>query len=180
MAEVKFETDLQLDKLLLSDKAMEAKVRNIVRKVLQTARNSMRTRMSGYSTKAAYLAIRKSVYKRVIGGNLNIATPRWKSGKSAPLPPESRRKKSHAVGGNRIPRSRRTEDLLTYWGADRGFIMRFLNAGTPERVDNGVRPVGKIAARNWFGRMSQDELENAAQMFDELMEKLIQEEFNKK
>lgn len=186
MAEVRFETDVRLDKLLLSDKAMEAKVRNIVRKVLQTARNSMRTRMSGYSTKEAYLAIRKSVYTRVLGGNLNIATPRWKSGKSAPLPPvrhrlehETNRKGNHR-GGNRIKRSRRTENLLTYWGADRGFIMRFLNAGTPGRVDNGVRPVGKIAARNWFGRMSQDELENAAQMFDELMEKLIQEEFNKK
>lgn len=179
MAEVKFETDVQLDKLLLSDKAMEAKVRNIVRKVLQTARNSMRGRLTYYGKKGANLAIRKSVYKKVLGGNVNIITPRFKSGKTAPLPPESPRKKSHAVGGNRIPRSRRTEDLLTYWGADRGFILRFLNSGTDSRY-NGYRPTGAIAPRNWFSPMSQDELENAARMFDELMEKLIQEEFNKK
>ena len=180
MAEVRFETDAQLDKMLLSDKKMEAKVRNITRKVLQEARNRMRGRMSSVSTKEAYLAIRKSVYTKVLGGNINIATPRWKSGKSAPLPPESQRKKSRAIGGNRIPRSRRTEDLLTYWGADRGFIMRFLNSGTPRRDSNGVRYVGQIAARNWFSRMSQDELERTAQMFDELMTKLINEEFNKK
>ena len=171
--------------MLLSNKRMEAKVRKIIERVLIHARQEMRDKVRGVSKKEAELAIRKSIYKRVLGGNLNIASPRWKSGKSAPLPPirhrldyETNRKGNHR-GGNRMPRSRRTESLLTYWGADRGFIMRFLNSGTPERDTNGVRYVGQIAARNWFGNMGQRELERAAQMFDELMEKLIQEELNK-
>lgn len=180
MAEVIFETDLELDKLLVSDKKMEAKVRNIVKKVLSMARDSVRGRMKAYSSKGAYLAIRKSVYKKIIGGNLNIAPSRFRAGTRAPLPPESPRKKSNAVGGNRMPRSRRTEDLLTYYGVDRGFILRFLNAGTPGRSTNGTRNVGQIAARNWFGNMSQTELENQARKFDELMTKLIEDEFNKK
>lgn len=186
MAEVKFETDLRLDKMLTSNKAMEAKVRSIVRKVLNVARNTMRTRMNGISNKAAYLAIRKSVYKKILGGNLNVITPNWPATKRAPLPPVRHKlaiytnSKGNHRGGNRMHRSRRTEDLLTYWGSDRGFILRFLNEGTPNRSTNGVRNVGQIAGNRWFSRMSQDELERTAQMFDELMDKLIKEEFNKK
>ena len=186
MAEVKFETDVRMDQMLTTNKKMEAKVRKIVEKVLIQARQGLRGRIRGVSRKEAELAIRKSLYKKVLAGNLNIITPRFKSGKTAPLPPvrhrlehETNRKGNHR-GGNRIPRSRRTENLLTYWGADRGFILRFLNSGTPERDTNGIRRVGQIAARNWFGSMGQQELEQAAQMFDELMEKLINEEFNKK
>ena len=185
-ASITFETDLQLDKLLTTDKKMEAKVQKIVRKILGIVVARMRGQMSNVSTKEAYRAIRKSVYKKVLGGNVNIITPRWAAGKRAPLPPVRHRletetnSKGNHRGGNRIPRSRRTEDLLTYWGSDRGFIMRFLNNGTPRRDTNGVRSVGRIAGNNWFGRMSQNELERVAQQFDELMDKLINEEFNKK
>lgn len=185
-AEVKFETDLQLDKLLTTNKAMEAKVQRIVKKILGEVVGRMRGRMHGVSSKEAYRAIRKSVYKRVLGGNVNIIPPLYGAGKRAPLPPVHHRlvnetnSKGNHRGGNRIPRSRRTENLLTYWGSDRGFILRFLNEGTPNRSTNGVRNVGQIGGNRWFSRMSQDELERTAQMFDELMTKLINEEFNKK
>ena len=180
MAEVTFETDVRLDQLLVSDKRFEEKVRNIVRKVLDAARSSVRGRARAFSTKSAYKAVRKSVYKRILGGNINIAHARYSSGRRAPLPPESPRKKSNAVGGNRMPRSRRTENLLTYWGADRGFILRFLNAGTPNRTTNGTRNVGQIQGNYWFGSTSEADLERAAKLFDELMDKLIDEEFNRK
>ena len=185
MADVRFETDLQLDKLLTTNKAMEAKVQRIVRKVLGEVVGRMRGRMQGFSTKEAYRAIRKSVYKKVLGGNVNIIPPFYGSGKRAPLPPVRHRlvtetnSKGNHRGGNRMPRSRRTEDLLTYWGSDRGFILRFLNEGTPKRSTNGIRNVGQIAGNRWFERMSQDELERTAHMFDTLMDKLINEEFNK-
>lgn len=76
-----------------------------------------------------------------------------------------------------MPRSRRTEDLLTYMGADRGFILRFLNEGTPNRSTNGIRNVGQIAGNNWFGPMAQRELEHAAEQFDKLLDALIAKEF---
>ena len=185
MADVTFETDLRLDKLLVSDKAMEAKVRRIVEKVLNLARNSVRGRMKLSSTKAAYLAIRKSVYKKILGGNINIAPSRYHSDRRAPLPPVRHRletatnTKGNHRGGNRMPRSTRTEDLLTYWGVDRGFILRFLNAGTPQRNTNGTRYVGQIQGQYWFGNASQTALEDAAKAFDTLMDKLIEQEFNR-
>ena len=189
MAEVRFETDAQLDKMLLSDKKMEAKVRNITRKVLNAARNAMRGRMSHISKRDAYLAIRKSVYTKVIGGNINIATPTKGAVKRVPPRPSSR------------GRTQRTEQIMSYWGSSRGFLLRFWNSGTEDRVAthmNGHRILrtqkvpwhnyksgeiggrGRIQARNWFGSMSQQELERTAQMFDELMAKIIDEEFNKK
>lgn len=180
MAEVRFETDLRLDRLLVSDKRMESKVRSIVRKVLSAAVDTVRGRIRTMSGKDAYLALRKSVYKRVLGGNLNIISPHRAGGQRVPLPPESPRKRSHAVGGNRMARSRRTEDLLTYAGVDRGFILRFLNGGTPGRTSNGTRNVGQITPRNWFGSMTQQEIERQMQLFDKLMDELIQEEFNKR
>ena len=76
-----------------------------------------------------------------------------------------------------MPRSRRTEDLLTYMGADRGFILRFINSGTPGRSTNGIRYVGQIAGNNWFGPMAQRELEHAAEQFDKLLDALIAKEF---
>ena len=179
MGNIEVKNTVDLRQMLLSNPEMKEDVNDIVRQVLNEVRGSMRDRMRGVSTRSAYLAIRKSVYSRIMGGNINIATPRYKSGRTAPLPPESPRKKSNLRGGNRMLRSDRTKALLTYWGADRGFIMRFLNSGTQGRLDNRTRYVGRIAPRNWFGPMGQNEMEKAAQHFDELIEKLINEKFNK-
>lgn len=189
MADVKFETDLRLDRMLTTDKTMEAKLQRIVARVLQEARDKMRGRMKHLSKREAYLAIRKSVYKRCLGGNINIITP-TKGEVKKQNPPASRR-----------GRLKRTEQIMSYYGASRGFLLRFWNSGTEDRFTthmNGHRILrtqkvpwhtyksgeiggrGRIQARNWFGSMSQQELERAAQLFDDLMTKLIDKEFNKK
>jgi hypothetical protein len=74
-----------------------------------------------------------------------------------------------------MPRSRRTEDLLTYQGADRGFILRFLNAGTSDR-ESRVGRRGSIAARNFFATSAQSAMEKAAAQLDTLIEDLIKQE----
>lgn len=74
-----------------------------------------------------------------------------------------------------MPRSQRTTDLLSYYGPDRGFILRFLNNGTPRRTDNGVRKVGTIKEGNFFAATAQKEMEAA---MDELAQ-LINEEIIK-
>ena len=74
-----------------------------------------------------------------------------------------------------MPRSRRTEDLLTYQGSDRGFILRFLNAGTSDR-ESRIGNRGSIAARNFFGTSSQQAMEKAAEQLDALIETLIKQE----
>ena len=71
-----------------------------------------------------------------------------------------------------MPRSRRTEDLLTYAGPDRGFILRFLNAGTDVRESHGGNR-GQIAPRNFFGTSSHAAMQKAAEQLDTLIDELI-------
>ena len=178
MYTIDIENNVQLDRLLITNPDMEKKVRGIVRKVIASAMGTVQAAADRQSTKQAAQAIRKAVYKKILGGNINILDSRRRAGGRAPLPPESPRKRSHAVGGNRIPRSRRTEDLLTYTGRDRAFILRFLNSGTASR-HNGYRPTGAIAARNWFPGVAEQALANASEKFDQLIAELIEQEFNK-
>ena len=177
MAQVTIENNVKLERLLTSNPEMEKKVQKIVRKVLTVAQKAVQRTAMPLSSKEAYLGVRKAVYKKVLGGNINIISGGKSSGKRAPIPPESQRKKSHDRGGNRIPRSKRTEDLLSYAGPDRSFILRFMNDGTTTRTSRyGNR--GAIAARNWFGPAATQALEQSAQMFDELITKLVEQEFN--
>lgn len=177
MAQVTIENNVKLERLLASNPEMEKKVQKIMRKVLTVAQKSVQLTAMPLSSKEAYLGVRKAVYKKVLGGNINIISGGKSAGKRAPIPPESARKKTHDRGGNRIPRSKRTEDLLSYAGPDRSFILRFMNDGTTTRTSRyGNR--GAIAARNWFGPAATQALEQSAQMFDELITKLVEQEFN--
>lgn len=177
MAQVTIENNVKLERLLASNPEMEKKVQKIVRKVLTVAQKSVQRTAMPLSSKEAYLGVRKAVYKKILGGSLNIISGGKSAGKRAPIPPESQRKKTHDRGGNRIPRSKRTEDLLSYAGPDRSFILRFMNDGTTTRTSRyGNR--GAIAARNWFGPAATQALEQSAQIFDELITKLVEQEFN--
>lgn len=189
------ELNKQLESLMTSDPEMEKEIRKIIAGVLREARwhlsHSAQSglRMNDDPRKAAK-AVRSSVYKRILGGNVNILTRR-KSGSPGPEPlPTSR----VGRGGNRRKRSARTKQLLSYWGEDRGFILRFLNQGTQQRAikmlestpgRNGKvktrwvsRPSlygnrGQIQARPWFGDAAQSVLEMAVEQLREELEDLI-------
>lgn len=186
--QIQIENNIHLERLLTTHPDMEKKVRKIVRQVLKGAMSAVEAEAKGISTKQAYLAVRSSVYKKLLGGNINILDSRRRAGQRASIPP--------AVRG----RSRRTEDLMSYQGADRGFILRFLNSGTDMRTVEHInnhrirmtqRPDGKrtykgteignrgrIAPRNWFGPLAIRELNNAAEQFELLLDELIKKEFN--
>ena len=92
-------------------------------------------------------------------------------------------------------RSKRTQDLMSYEGADRGFILRFLNAGTEARYTGGRNGRtreerdtfilnhegrsfrGSIGARNWFGPRSHQELEKAAHNIQQIVDRIVNDEF---
>ena len=66
--------------------------------------------------------------------------------------------------------------MNSYEGADRGFILRFLNAGTSNRETRyGNR--GSLRARQWFGRSSTFQLDAAATKVAEMIEALLDSEF---
>ena len=175
----------ELESLLMSNPAMEKKVQGLIRKVLVAARREISNDIKGGGVmksdpRQAYKAVKSAVYRRILGGNVSILSKR-RAGKRGPLPPvvhqlETRvNSKGNHRGGNRMPRSRRTEDLLTYQGADRGFILRFLNAGTEDR-ESRVGNRGAISPRSFFVTSSQQAMEKAAEQLDVLIEDLIKKE----
>lgn len=171
------ETNLQeavkrLEQMQISGTQLEKTLFTLTKKVIQQARTKVSGDIKGSISndpRQAYRAVKHMVYKSVLGGNISILDKRRRSGKVYPLP---ERKTRYDRGGNRIKRSKRTEDLLTYYGSDRGFILRFLNSGTGTRQSRyGHR--GSIAARNFFMSAGQKEMEWAAQRLTGLIEQEI-------
>ena len=117
-------------------------------------------------------AIRTTVYEKILGGNINILRKRRASAPKPGAYTPTRTLQPGQRGGNRRRRTQRTIDLMSYQGADRGFVLRFLNAGTTDRKTRyGSR--GAIAPRNWFGNASQTRLKDAAQQLDRIIDDVI-------
>ena len=122
----------------------------------------------------AYKAVRNSVYKQILGGQINILSSRHRG---APTKYEPKRTLQEGQrGGNRRKRSAETMRYMSYEGVDRGFILRFLNAGASERETRfGKR--GSLTARQWFGRSSAFQMDGAANKVAEEIERMLQQEF---
>lgn len=196
----------ELDRLLMSNPAMEKKVQGLIRKVLAAVKKSLGQAASEKmksDPRKAYKGIRTLIYKRILGGNVNILNKKRATDKKIEYKP-TRTLRSGQRGGNRRARSERTKNLESYYGSDRGFILRFLNNGTRDRyidftpdenrehvhrgsqggnlkkygktINTGRR--GNISARNWFGPRSQKEMENAAAYLTKLIDELIKQSIN--
>ena len=180
------ELSKKLDRLQAHDSQMEQRITKIIREAIKAAR-SMVTQDAkgavGNDPRHAYKAVRSMVYKRILGGNISILQKRKAGGgKSGYEPPRTLRPGQR--GGNRVPRSARTQQMMDYEGSDRGFILRFLNSGTGQRTAgtrngrlHGNR--GSIAARNWFPSSGQRAMNAAAQYIIDEIDRLIAEEFGK-
>lgn len=176
---VEIENNVRLDLLLTNNREMDKKLNDLTKKVIRKARGELaknaRVGLNMESDpRSAYRAIKSTIYRRIKGGNVSILSKRRASSKRFPLPPTSR------------TRSKRTEQLLSYYGADRGFILRFLNNGTEPRAVKGMNGRrgfssqeasgyrGSISGRNWFGHASQAEMEKAAAELEKMIDELIQ------
>lgn len=150
------------------------------RNVIKDAKDVLSTRPKSASDnwvadpRHAYKAVRNSVYKQILGGQINILSSRHRG---APTKYEPKRTLQQGQrGGNRRKRSEETMRFMSYEGADRGFILRFLNAGTSERETRyGKR--SSLTARQWFGRSSAFQLDGAASKVAEEIERMLQQEF---
>lgn len=180
------ELSKKLDRLQARDSQMEQRITKIIREAIKAARSMVTADAKGAvgnDPRHAYKAVRSMVYKRILGGNVSILQKRKAgSGKSGYEPPRTLRPGQR--GGNRVPRSARTQQMMDYEGSDRGFILRFLNSGTGQRTAgtrngrlHGNR--GSIAARNWFPSSGQRAMNAAAQYIIDEIDRLIAEEFGK-
>lgn len=176
---IEIENNVRLEQLLMTNPDMTKKVTNIIRKVIKQDRKEMYPKAAaklGSDPRNAAVAIRSSVYRAVLGGNINVHNPRHANGrKSSYQPPRTLR--PGQVGGNRRTRSQRTEQIDSYWGMDRAFILRWQEEGTEERTTRyGSR--GAIMPRPWFQQAAGYVMEKASKEFVEYMDKLIEKELN--
>ena len=168
-------------------------IRQTLAKVRKTLQGEAQTGLQMESDpRKAYKAVRMAVYRRLFGGQVNILQSRKAHGGWLYEPPRRGTSDPKGRGGNRALRSGRTEQMMSYQGADRGFILRFLNAGTGDRAIHSMGNKslrtgsvsiiktksiggnrGAISARNWFGSASQRELENAAANLDKMIDDIV-------
>ena len=155
------------------------RIRKIIREELKDAAKRLREDAK-YEMKddprKAYRAVKSSVYRKILGGNVSILNPRKAGARYQLVKPRKLDQNPHQRGGNRRKRSERTNAVDSYFGRDRAFILRFVNSGTSVRhTQYGNR--GSITARNWFPNMGQKELELASENLANVMEEELAEAF---
>lgn len=141
-------------------------------------------------------AVKRYVARKYLGGVVSIMDGKSGGSKNSY---EAPRKVYPGMkgkrGGNRMLRSQRTQDILSYGSSERGFILRFVNSGTYPRYANGRNGKwkngknatfyklqeqgdwfrGSIAPRNFFGTKGKPQVQKGI----ENLAKMIDEEFNK-
>jgi hypothetical protein len=167
-----------LQKMRTDNPATKKALQTIIRRAIGKARKNVikdARDVLENDPRHAYKAVRNSVYKQILGGQINILSSRKRGAATNWIKPKKDRQEN-ARGGNRRKRSQRTMQVDSYEGADRGFILRFQNAGTVERETRyGSR--GSLRARHWFGISSAFQMDAAASRVAEEIEKLLQQEF---
>lgn len=164
--------------LLTTDPGFDLNTRSVIRKVLQEARKNLSRDAASYiqdDPRKAARAIKHTVYKQVFGGNLSILSKRKAGQKSEFI--RQRTSRPGQVGGNRRPRFAERNRLDQYFGSDRGFILRFLNAGTVNRETRyGSR--GAIRRTDWFGHTAPWEMQTAAENLANAINEYVKQQSN--
>ena len=175
-----------LEAALSTNPKTQKALQKLIRKALMDVRPELVAAARGAmgsDPRGAANGIRLSVYKKILGGNVNILNSR-KAGKPTTYEPP-RKLKPHQRGGNRVPRGERTNKVMHYGPHDRQWILRFINSGTSDRMagSRGGRLSGNrgsIAARNFFGRAGSSALTKAADNLATLIDTELEVMLNKK
>ena len=176
-----------LEAALSTNPKTQKVLQKLIRKALMEVRpelvSAARGAMASDPRGAAH-GIRTAVYKKILGGNVNILNMRKRAGSPTSYEPP-RKLQPHQRGGNRVPRGKRTDTVMHYGPHDRQWILRFINSGTSERMAgtrggrlSGNR--GSIAARNFFGSAASSALAKAADNLATLIDTELEAMLNKK
>lgn len=161
------ENQALFERLLTYEPGFDRHVRDLIRKALREARNNLSKDAANYiqnDPRKAARAVKHTVYKTLFGGNLSILQKRSSGPKYELIRHRKLDDNPKQRGGNRRKRGAhgRTIQIDSYFGADRGFILRFLSSGTVQRMTQyGNR--GAIRATNWFGHTAPWQMEAAAE-----------------
>ena len=176
-----------LEAALSTNPKTQKALQKLIRKALMDVRPQLVSAARGAmgsDPRGAAQGIRTSVYKKILGGNVNILNMRKKTGSPTSYEPP-RKLQPHQRGGNRVPRGKRTDTVMHYGPHDRQWILRFINSGTSERMAgtrggrlSGNR--GNIAARNFFSGAASSALTKAADNLATLIDTELEAMLNKK
>jgi len=181
---------------MTTDPKMRKVIQHHIREELWKARKEMinSINFANGDPRQSLRAIRNSVYDKILGGQINIKKAKSEhAGGNSYTPP--RKLTPGQRGGNRRPRSERTEQINRGSPLDRQWILNILNKGTKTRVigfrntvkanrtryDNRVYRIGRgdkartgnrgsIAPRNWFMQAAEKALSTAMQRISEMIE----------
>ena len=192
-----------LEAALSTNPKTQKVLQKLIRKALMEARASLsdyiKTKLANDDPRGAARAVRTTVYKKILGGNINILDPRKAHGISNYEPPRTLRPGQR--GGNRRPRSKRTNTVMHYEGEDRAFILRFVNSGTKQRAIERLMEFkrasggskfkwvqdaskygnrGSIAPRNFFRSGAEPRLKRAVDYLTDMIDEELEAMLNKK
>lgn len=151
-------------------------LRKVIGEELRKARNEVASsaKFKNGDPREASRAVRRSVYDKILGGNVNILNSRRAHGVTSYVPTRKLDANPKQRGGNRVKRSPKTQRYMDYEGRDRGFMLRFVNSGTTSR-DTRLGNRGSITARRWFTRAGKQQMQELTQR----LSRMIDEEFKK-
>lgn len=164
-----------LEAALSTNESTARALRRVIRKAVMEARARVSASVGGSlksDPRAARRAVRTVTYRKVLGANINIYDSRHTHARTDYRPPRQLDSDPHRHGGNRRPRSQRTQQVMDYGPLDRGFILRFVNSGTATRhTVYGNR--GAITARHFFRGAAEREMAEAANRLAGLIDEEI-------
>lgn len=159
-------------------KYFQRSLRNVISKVRSNISKDVRSYLENDPRKA-YMAVKSAVYRRILGGNVSIFSPR-KAGRRCIMTKERKLDRNpHQRGGNRRRRSDRTEQLEGYYGKDRAFVLRFLNGGTVDRQTNYGRR-GSVRATRLFEVPAAYHMDWAADALSNTLVTELEYQFNRR
>ena len=169
-------------RIMTSDPDMARITRSYIRKLLSQARANLSKDAKSYmesDPRAAYRAVKHTVYKQLFGGNLSILQKRKSGAKYELKRIREVEQNPHMRGGNRRPYNESNSRLDKYFGYDRGFILRFISSGTVARQTRyGNR--GSIRQSDWFGHTAPWHMETAAQELADAINEYVKQQTNGK
>lgn len=156
-----------------TQKALQKLINEALAEVRPQVVSSIRGAL-GSDPREASRSVRRIVYRKVLGGDLNILNKKKKAGAPNTYEPP-RRLRPHQRGGNRVPRSRRTDQVMHYGPSDRGWILRMVNSGTAQRTAgtrNGrlTGNRGSIAPRNFFSAAARPAIQRAVDILSRMID----------
>ena len=174
-----------LEKALSTNPKTQKALQKLIAQVIKEARDQVvnSVHFDNGDPRGARHSIRRTVYKKILGANINIYNSR-KAGRPTSYEPP-RKLREGQRGGNRVPRGTRTDTVMHYGPHDRQWILRFINSGTSERTagTRGGRMSGSrgaIAPRNFFRGAGERALAQAADNLATLIDTELENILNKK